>query len=185
MKRLVDILVKHSIWVKSVVIAVCILSFSFIFNAELLVLIPITLLIILTFMFFRVAGISFTPADRKYYTMPAAMLDRALERNEHGMLDRKYSREGYSEDGNDCDDSTDAWKVTLHEDEEIARYRKIQGKADPFFPFSFRRSDNGRRHRVLMVLTDKGRKYIENYRINGSMYRNLDIKEENNGHVPS
>lgn len=123
-------------------------------------------------------------ADANYWVIKKDLLDRVLPEYEALMESRGYARKDYRPEVHDCDDYATAGRAALHELllKERKNCEESTGRADAVFLFSFRR-DDGPRHRLLLVLTDQGRVYIDNWRMNGSFYRNLSIKEEANGVV--
>ena len=118
-------------------------------------------------------------ADRYYWTVPKSLLDSLMPAFELKMATMGYRREDYRPEAHDCDDYAVAGVVVLH---GLLKEHRPDGRADPLFQFSFMRED-GRRHRLFFVVTDGGRVYIDNWRINGSMYRKLSLAEEANGKV--
>ena len=125
-----------------------------------------------------------TSGDLKYKDISKSIIDELMPEFEQIMIDRGYTRSNYKNEVHDCDDYSIAGVAVLHE--LLERERKAGNIPDdnayPIFQFSFRR-DDGKRHRLFFVSTDKGRVYIDNWRINGSMYRKLSSSEEANGYV--
>jgi hypothetical protein len=117
--------------------------------------------------------------DRDYWVVPKRLLDGLMPEFERVMYEMGYDKSDYRPQSNDCDDYALAGIVVLH---ELLGPNRPEGRADPMFLFSFRR-DDGPRHRLFFVVTDEGRVYVDNWRINGSMYRKLSDKEASNGKI--
>lgn len=120
-----------------------------------------------------------TPADNNYWTVQSDLLDSLMPALESRMAEMGYGKDDYRANSHDCDDYSLAGRIVLHD--MLDEFRPA-GMADPIFGFSFRR-DDGKRHRLFFVMTESGRVYIDNWRINGSMYRVLSLKEEANGRI--
>ena len=119
-------------------------------------------------------------ADDAYWTIDKEYLDRLMPEYEKRMIARGYARENYIPNVHDCDDYEPAGRSELHDMLMERRGKEAPvGKADPLFAVTFRR-DDGKRHRLFEVETNQGLVCIENYRINGSMYRTLSKKERKN-----
>lgn len=123
--------------------------------------------------------------DNHYREIKKSLIDGLMPEFERIMIERGYSRSDYKTEVHDCDDYSIAGVGVLHE--LLEKERKAGNIADnneayPIFQYSFER-DDGKRHRLFFVSTDKGRIYVDSWRINGSMYRKLSAKEEANGTI--
>lgn len=126
--------------------------------------------------------------NRKTWVVPVELLDSILPEIEAGMIADGFGMKDYNADPSRgpvkiCTNFAIVWQ------ERIKKALKPHcGKnEDPYvMQFSFRRdirsdgSDPGS-HRVVAVMTTEGMRYVDTYRINGTLYRTLSAAEQANG----
>ena len=104
-----------------------------------------------------------------------------------------YSKRQYIPNRNDCDDYTIAGMFSAHNIllDRTKQLKDAENKGLPILPFSFRRDDNGKRHRLFFIIDNNGKRwYIDSWIIKDKnhtkdgMFRVLSKNEEKGGFIP-
>lgn len=115
---------------------------------------------------------------RATWVVPFGLLDTIiLPEAEQRMIAMGFGYDDYIEGEHDCSDYAPMWKKVLA---ELLKPHRPNGKTEWMRRYSFTR-DNGKPHQVVAINTTEGLKYIDTYRIRGSLYRTLSEAEQDNG----
>lgn len=115
--------------------------------------------------------------DSEKWVVPIKLLDALLPKMEATMVVWGYGKGDYNAAGKTCVQFAARWMEVL---DLFLKAHRPDGQREWKRQYSFKR-DDGKFHRVVAIKTTAGIKYIESYRINGSLYRELSVTEEQNG----
>lgn len=121
---------------------------------------------------------------RMKWVVPLGLLDSLLPKIEIWMDANGFAKGDYVLNIKDCTEYSSEWKWQIAH--ALKRHRP-KDQTEWIKLYSFHRdpredgADPGR-HRVVGIKTTDGMKFIDTYRINGSLYRPLSDTEQKNGH---
>ena len=118
------------------------------------------------------------------WVVPFSIFDGLLVAAERRMIEYGFSKGDYVYGSHDCTNYAKKWREVLRE--ELSPYLP-KGKTASIRRYSFQRDlrldgSTPGRHQVVVVRTDAGKKVIDTYRINGTLYRELSDTEWNRGY---
>ena len=123
--------------------------------------------------------------EKKYpvWVVPLTTLDALLPEAEERMINAGFAKEDYVLHFKDCSQYAPMWVKVLR---GLLAPHRPSGMREWIREYSFQRDlredgSNPGRHRVVGVKTGDGMKFIDTYRINGSLYRQLSEAELRNG----
>ena len=132
-------------------------------------------------------------ADDDYWYPPATLIETITPRIYEVMgQSHKFTKQDYELNRNDCDDYATAGASIAHELllEATENIDGAKGKGLPIFQFSFKREDNGKRHRLFFIEDNNHRRhYIDSWVIHdknhtpNGLFRKLTEAEEKNGYI--
>ena len=135
-------------------------------------------------------------ADDAYWYPPKEMGVEVARQVLEELPKEGYGPKDYEPNRHDCDDYELAGRKKAHDIflEKTKDLPEARGKAFPIHPVSFRRDDNGRRHRLFFIEDDAGtRWYVENWPVHdshhmgeyGGIFRKMHKKELENSYIPA
>lgn len=120
---------------------------------------------------------------RMKWAVPLELLDSLLSDIEIWMNANGFGKGDYILNAHDCSEYAPKWKERIA---QALKPHRPKDQTEWMKQYSFQRdpredgTDPGR-HRVVGIKTDAGMKFIDTYRINGSLYRPLSETEQKAG----